>query len=82
LKDMLPAVVLCLSSFTEGHKGAVGAQFQCGPERWSVGQRMIRDGPPVFALFPDEGQCFIIFLHFCPFWEGILVLSLLLSMMG
>jgi hypothetical protein len=43
---------------------------------------MIWDGPPVFALFPDEGQRLIVFLHLCPLWEGILVLSLLRPLMG
>ncbi len=82
LEDMLPAVVLHLSSFTEGHKGVVDAQCWWGPEGWSVGQWMVWDGLPVFALFPDECQHFIIFLHLCPFWKGILVVNLLHPMVG
>jgi hypothetical protein len=79
---MLPAIILCLSSFAEGHKGAIGAQCQSGLEGRSVGQRMVRDGPPMIVLFPDERQCFIIFLHLCPFWERIMIFCLLCPMMG
>jgi hypothetical protein len=82
LKDMLPAVVLCLSSFTKCQKGEVDSQCRCSPEGWSVGQRMIKDGLPVFTLFPDENQRLIVFLHPHPSWEWILVLSLLHPLMG
>jgi hypothetical protein len=82
LEDMLPAMVLYFSSFIEGYKGAVGARCQSGAEGWSVGQRMVRDGPSVSLLIPDKRQRFIICIHLCPFWDRIMILCLLRPMMG
>ncbi len=82
LEDMLPAAVLRFSGLIEGHKGAVGAGCRSGAEGRSVGQRMVRDSPPVSLLFLDEHQCFIFFLHLCPFQERIMIFHLLRLMMG
>ncbi len=82
LEDMLLLVILCFGGFTEGNKGAIGAQCRSSVEGWSVGQRVIQDGPPMFALFPDERQSFIVFLHPCPFWDRIMIFCLLHPMMG
>jgi hypothetical protein len=82
LEDMLPAMILCFSGFIEGYEGAVGAGCQSGAEGWSVGQRMVRDGPSVALLFPDEHQHFIVCIHLCPFWDRIMILCLLPPMMG
>ncbi len=65
-----------------GNKGAVGAQCRSSAEGRSVGQRVIRDSPPMFALVPDEHQSFIVFLHPHPFWDRIMIFSLLCPMMG
>jgi hypothetical protein len=75
LEDMLPAVVLCFSGLREGHKGAVGARRRSGAKGRSVGQRMVRDGPPVSLLFPDERQRFIVFLHLSPFGDRIMIFA-------
>jgi hypothetical protein len=82
LEDMLPAMILCFSGFVEGKKGAVGAQCWSDVEGRSIGERMVRDGPPVSSLFPDERQRFIVCIHLCPFWDRIVIRRLLRPMMG
>ncbi len=52
LEDVLPSVVLCFRGFVKGHKSAVGARCRSGAEGWSVGERMIWDGPSVSLFVP------------------------------
>ncbi len=82
LEDVLPVVVLHFSGFVEGHKGAVGAQYRSGAKGWTVGERMVWDGPPVSSLIPYEHQCFIVCICLCPFWDRMMVLCLLRPMLG
>jgi hypothetical protein len=56
LEDVLPLVILCFRGFAEGNKGAVGVRCRSGAEDWSVGERMIWEGPLVSSFVPEERQ--------------------------
>ncbi len=82
LEDMLPLVVLRFCGFKKCHKGTVGARCQSGLEGRSVGKWMIRDGPSLFLLVPDEGQHLFVSIRLGSLWDRIVILCLLCPMMG
>ncbi len=82
LEDVLLLMVLRFRGFKQCHKGTVGAQCRSGAEGRSVSKWMIRDGPLVFSLVPDEGQHLIVGIHLGPLWGRVVILCLLRTMMG
>ncbi len=82
LEDVLPLMVLRFRGFKQCHEGTVGAQCRSSAERRSVGKWMIKDGPSVFLLVPDEGQCLVVGIHLGPLWNRVVILCLLCPMMG
>ncbi len=82
LEDVLPLMVLRFCGFKQCHEGTVGAQCWSGAEGRSVGKWMIRDGPLVFLLVPDEGQRLIVGIRLGPLWDRVVILCLLCPMMG
>ncbi len=82
LEDVLLLMVLRFRDFKQCHKGTVGAQCRSGAEERSVGKWMIRDGPMVFLLVPDEGQHLIVGVYLGPLWDRVVTLCLLHPMMG
>ncbi len=82
LEDVLPLMVLRFRGFKQCHEGTVGAQCRSGAEGRSVGKWMIRDGPSVFSLVPDEGQHLVVGIHLSPLWDRLVILCLLCPMMG
>ncbi len=82
LEDMLPLMVLRFRGFKQCHEGTVGAQCWSGAEGRSVGKWMIRDGPLVFLLVPDESQRLIVGICLGPLWDRVVILCLLCPMMG
>ncbi len=69
LEDVLPLVVPCFCSFKQCHEGAVGARCRISVEGRSVGKWMVRDGPLVFLLVPDEGQRHVIGIRLGFLWD-------------
>ncbi len=81
LEDALLSMVLRFRGLKQCHKGTVGAQCWSGEEGRSVGKWMIRDGPLVFLLVPDEGQRLVVGIHLGPLWDWVVILCLLCPMM-
>ncbi len=82
LEDVIPLMVLRFRGFKQCHEGTVGAQCWSGAEGRSVGKWMIRDGPSVFLLVPDEGQRLVVGIHLSPLWDRVVILCLLRQLMG
>jgi hypothetical protein len=82
LEDVLLSMVLRFRGFKQCHKGMLGARCRSGAEGRSVDKWMIRDGPLVFLLVPDEGQRLVVGIHLGSLWDWVVILCLLRPMMG